>query len=157
MSELIWLGNGTLRREYNTRLEYQRVMAASPYPFILTWPQSSTVATPSLLELNFTQPVTSAVVPSEYFARTTSCCSASGARAAAAGKTSRPRIWASPAAGGGAPAAIHSSITRYSSESLANRLPPPCGIANDGFKRIRLAAGSVSDTRRPTDCRVSVS
>ena len=53
-------------------------MAASPAPFILTRPQSSTVATPSLLELNLTQRVTSSVWPSEYRARTTSCCSASG-------------------------------------------------------------------------------
>ena len=42
---------------------------------------------------------------------------------------------------GSAPAAIHSSITRYSSESFANRFPPPCGIANEGFATIRLARG----------------
>ena len=60
-------------------------MAASPLPFIFTWPKSSTDATPSSLELNFTQRVTSRTRPSEYFAWTTICCSADGFNVAEAG------------------------------------------------------------------------
>ena len=98
-------------------------MAASPEPFIFTWPQSSTVATPSLLELNFTQRVTSAEWPSEYFARTTSCCSASGASTADAGNTSRPRICRSLGDGagraGGDPFFNHAVFERVLGEALA--------------------------------------
>ena len=63
-ADLVGEGHGEPRIKHAAD-EYQSVMAASPEPFIFTWPQSSTVATPSLLELNFTQRVTSSVWPSE--------------------------------------------------------------------------------------------
>src|ERR1039457_5318449 len=144
-------------RAYSTRLAYHSVIAASPLPFIFTCPESSTDATPSSLDPYRTQRVTSRRRPSEYFARTTICCSAPAFRTAVAGNTSSPVTVGSLSDGRGAPAAIHSAITRYSSESVANRLPPPCGTANVGFSSIRLCDGSEGETRRPIDCRVRVS
>ena len=133
-------------------------MAASPLPFIFTCPKSSTDATPSSLDPYRTQRVTSRKRPSEYFARTTICCSAPGFRRSRKRETLRsPVTVGSLSDGRGAPAAIHSAITRYSSESVAKRFPPPCGTANVGFSSIRLCDGSDSETRRPIDWRVSVS
>ena len=58
-------GNGTLSRANETRLWYQTVTGASPYPAILTWPRSSTFATLISPLENFAQRVTSFTLPSE--------------------------------------------------------------------------------------------
>ena len=52
------------------------------------------------------------------------------------------------------PAAIQSAITRYSSESVVKRIPPPCSMVPVGLSSIRLSSGAVLTTRRPSAWRV---
>src|SRR4051794_36848888 len=103
------LGNGEATRHEATRLEYQRVMAVSPYPPTRTLPSGSTVATRSSLLLNLTQCVTSSVWPSEYQARTTSWRLSFGLSVALGGNTSRRWMRISLSVGAGAPEAIQSA------------------------------------------------
>ena len=111
------LGGNLIRiRRRQRRVEHaagipERDRPPRPMPFILTWPLSSTVATPSLFELNFTQRVTSAVLPSEYFALHLQLLLRRRWRASpASGRLPSATTSLSFGDGGGVPAAIHSAM-----------------------------------------------
>src|SRR6516225_11334165 len=81
-------GSGEAMRLTATRLEYQTVTAASPWPATVTLPSALTAATRSSLLENLAQRVTSSAWPSEYQARTSTCSVSFGFSTAAAGSTS---------------------------------------------------------------------
>ena len=133
---------GTLIVVRPTRLAYQTVTDASPRPSTVARPAASTRTTVSSVLANLAQRVTSADRPSEYVARTRIGWMSPGRNRAESGKTVNERIFASAPEGAVVPAAIHSARTRYSSESAANRTPPPWSRTPVGLSSIRLSAGA---------------
>src|SRR4051794_34710225 len=102
------LASGTDTTAPATVFMYQTLIAASPVPWTVTRPSSSTVATWSADGENLAHGVTSSVWPSAYQARTTTRSLSCGLTTAAGGNTSSRCNADASARGAGAPAAIQS-------------------------------------------------
>src|SRR5262245_18028670 len=129
-------------------------MAPSPGPAIVTLPRSLALVTVLLTAVYLAQRVASSTWPSLKWASTTSCCELPTDCVVYCGRTSTRSICGSLSLGPGAPAAIHSDKTRYSSDDGSSRTPPLCGNRPVGLVRIRLRPGLVGTIRRPIACRV---